>query len=111
MIISEKSKKREIRHKNVVHSLESSFKSSNNCSKYVACSSDLLRRESIFCYSVMLFCKDNSAVGENQEGAKGDTVPVTYHRPKTLISQFHYIATRKIQRGSNGKDIYAGYIC
>ena len=89
MIISEKSKKREIRHKNVVHSLESSFKSSNNCSKCVACSSDLLRRESIFCYSVMLFYKDNSAVGENQEGAKGDTVPVTYHRPKTLISQFH----------------------
>ena len=34
----------------------------------------------------MLFCKDNSVVGENKEGVKGDTVPVTYHRPKTLVS-------------------------
>ena len=34
----------------------------------------------------MLFCKDNSVVGENKEGVKGDTVPVTYHRSKTLVS-------------------------
>ena len=57
----------------------------------------------------MLFCKDNSVVGENQEGAKGDTVPVTYHRPKTLIS-LPISQREKIKRGTNGKDIYAGYI-
>ena len=54
----------------------------------------LLRRASIVCYSIILICKDTSVVGENQEGAKGDTVPVTYHRLKTLIS-LHYIATRE----------------
>ena len=44
----------------------------------------------------MLFCKDNSVVGENKEGVKGDTVPVTYHRLKTLVS-LHILQRQKFK--------------
>ena len=84
MIISEKSKKRELRHKNVVYSLKSS-------SREVTIAQNAYHAVQPFeegqVLSVIVLCCFAKT--------KGDTVPVTYHCPKTLISQFHYIATRE----------------
>ena len=65
------------------------------CSKCVACSSGLLRRASIVCYSVILFYKDTSVVGGNQEGANFRGYSSCHLSSPQNFNLTPYIATRE----------------